>query len=97
MKNKLVIDQETMLHYPNYKSPFLILLHASSKQLGAHAVQLSEIDDDNLSNTEEMLKYYHKPSLLHTKKLNNYQLGGSIVDKELFSIASTLIECKTIL
>ena len=93
---KAIISKETMLHYPNYKLPFLIFLHASDMQLGAHASKTQATNIDYV-NFEEVLKQDHCPALLNSRKLNNYQINYTVIDKELLSIADALVEHRSIL
>ena len=55
---KVIISKETMLHYPNYDLPFLMIPDATGMQLVAHASQIEPVNVD-FENANEALKYDH--------------------------------------
>ena len=64
---KAIASKETMLCFPNYDLPFLMLPDASDMQLGAHASQIKATNVD-FTNFDEALKHDHCTVLLHSQK-----------------------------
>ena len=89
-ETKAIMSKETMLCYPNCELPFLMFPDASDMQLGADVSQTQNADIA-YTNVEETLKEDHCPVLLHSRKLNNYQINYTVTDKELLSVVDALV------
>ena len=63
-----------------------MFLDASDIQLGDHVYQIEA------ANVDKVLKHDHYPVLLHSRKLNNYDIKCAVTGKELLSAAGSLSE-----
>ena len=68
---------------------------ASDVQLGARTSQVQGTDTD-VATIDEVLKQYHCPGLLHSRKLNDYKTSCTATEKESLSTLGTLVEHRSI-